>query len=274
MVAPLATSDPFAKPAPDAAPAQHANPAIPQDFGNQPTMPEAATSSSSHRRDISSGPDRSLGATARLELRYRATRAFNTVRSQFRSGDKSTNKLRLPRDAYDLRGLFDVLRCYRANHSLNGLRLGHASLADRWEAKVGNCTEMARMAVDEARKLGLRANTWGFEHEDGSIPHEFAVVELRGATLSSAYAQGGRCRNFEGCDDFWIVDPWAGICCEGSRYDAAFAAKMNKWAAQNKHVFYDNAWHRANEFSWLKSTIARPRALLFGCPIPHHAIKA
>jgi hypothetical protein len=100
------------------------------------------------------------------------------------------------------------------------------------------------------------------------------VVELRRNTLSSAYAQGGRLRNFDGGNDFWVVDPWAGICCEGSTYDAAFVAKMDKWAVQNKHIFYDGDWHPANDFNWLRFTLRSPRRLLFGCPIPGHAVKA
>jgi hypothetical protein len=154
VFATLAATAPLAEPEADA------DPATRQGFGDQPAARMSAAPCGLHLLDARCGPDNSLGAAARLELRHLATSAFNKVRSQFKTGDKSTNKVRLPRGQDDLRGLFDVLRCKRANMALNEFRLRRAPLADRWEAKVGNCTEMARMAVDEARKLGLRANTW------------------------------------------------------------------------------------------------------------------
>jgi hypothetical protein len=267
VFAPLVDLVPAAEPAPAA------GPAVLQGFGDHP-VPQSVALQSMHRRDVACGPDRTLGAGARLELRYLATSAFNKIRSHFRSGDKSSNKVRLPRDESDSRGLVDILRWLRADDALFQLRETRAPLAERSAARVGNCDEMSRLAVDEARKLGLRAHAWGFVHEGKPASHAFALVDLPRDTLSSAYAVGDTRRNFDGGDDFWIVDPWAGICCPGSKYDALFVAKMDKWAAQNKHIFHQGEWRVANDFTWLQATLGNARRLLAECPIPDHAIRA
>jgi hypothetical protein len=266
--APVDDNMPITDTAPDAAPA------IPPHRGAQPMAPESAAPFSLHHRDVACGPDGSLGPSARLELRYLAMCTFNKVRSHFRGSDKSSNKVRMPYDESDRRAVLDVLRWLRADDALGQLREYGASLDERWAAKVGNCTEMARMAVVEARKMGLRADIWSFLQNGEPSAHAFALVELRRENLSSAYALGSERRTFDRGDDFWVVDPWAGICCPGSKYDPAFVAKMEKWAAQNKQIYHGGKWRPADDFNWLRATLGRPRGLLADCPFPYHPVWA
>jgi hypothetical protein len=136
-------------------------------------------------------------------------------------------------------------------------------LAQTRVAKVGNCGEMSRAAALEARALGLQSTVWGFMDKGGtSIPHEFAVVRLPDPRAAAGAAYQERyLRHFNGRQDFWVVDPWAGICCAGSEYDARFIAKMQSWTQQNKHICADREWRQADDFAWLHSTVGKPRLM-------------
>jgi hypothetical protein len=209
-------------------------------------------------------------------LQSMARRVFDTVREQFRDGDKSSNKARFATHEDDLRAFTDLSRSQRAARTHFDLLVRQAPLAERCLAKVGNCTEMAFLAVEAARYLGLRANVWGFMAAGRSFSHEFAIVESRGGDghgLSSAYSQGIARENFDGCDDFYVVDPWAGICCAGSDYDTAFMEKMAKWASQGKRIWRAGEWLQATDPAWLAVTVESPRRLLLNSAIPDYAVR-
>jgi hypothetical protein len=195
------------------------------------------------------------------------------VRAYFKDGNKSSNKQRFAIAPDDLRAEVDALRRWLAELSLSPMQWCRRPLTEVLAQKTGNCTEMTYMAAHLARGMGVRAEVWGFKERNNLFSHVFCVIgELKGCETQTSFGVSITSKaDFSDCKDVWIADPWAGICCTGAEYDAAFNAKMRRWAAQNKQIWGPTGWISATSDDWLGSTLGARRMWVPDWMVPQYA---
>jgi len=154
-----------------------------------------------------------------------------SVRQHYRPG-KSANKCRISAIHQKERAVADRLRCISTYEILSALQISNAPLIERIEAGVGNCLEMASHSALLAQHLGLTATIWGFRDPDlGHSAHAFCLIAEPGKDAIPA-TPGAKLP-----DSGWVSDPWAGIVCHVTDYDAHMKQKMAKWDAEKKHIY-------------------------------------
>jgi hypothetical protein len=111
--------------------------------------------------------------------------------------------------------------------------------------KAGNCWEQACVAAWGAQFYGFTTSYTCMIDDPGD--HVFCLVDYKNPvwkTVSDMKTAGG-----EG----WIIDPWANTCCRPGEYVERFQAKMQKWAAQGKRIWYDT---KVNNFTGWTDALA------------------
>lgn len=140
-----------------------------------------------------------------------------------------------------------------------------AWLEKRIEQRVGQCSDMAGLAVLLARNLGLTANMWKFG--DAIDPHVFCVVGL-------VPSQEDASRPADRLDEHgrWqapglqVVDAWASVRCPGGYFLEKFKDKMKYWNLPDKlkqvGMMLDDkgssAWFSPMSERWAKATFEGP----------------
>ena len=170
-----------------------------------------------------------------------------TVRQHFRPR-KSANKCRISDLRVKPAATPDLVRVLNTFDILAPLQAADAPLIKRLQANVGNCHEMASYAHHIAERLGLSSSIWALrDPELGHGAHAFCVIAEPGnyaARAKPANPLQGR---------GWVIDPWAGIVCDITDYDARIRQKMAKWAGEKKHIFCSErqTWMSPIDPRWL-----------------------
>ncbi len=150
---------------------------------------------------------------------------------------------------------------------LDKLREANAPLEHFIAKKVGQCGEMAALALHLARHLGLTANVWGFTGAEDS--HGLCVIGRVPKAIPPGGSQpphgpiqlAGR-TDTDGdltADGVWIVDRWADVCMPGKEYFNAFANKMQWWGTLKKVISLADGsgggeWVYADSEKWANAT--------------------
>jgi hypothetical protein len=129
-------------------------------------------------------------------------------------------------------------------------RLAH----DHWEAKAGNCDELAELAclwlkkqhVPFVSKVSL-SQVAGQRVDGKKGDHVFAIVGLR-LVGQHSFTERDKIRVVvkpyqrkymrEAC----VIDPWANIHCAVADYPAKFRLKMAEWSGKGKEISVGDGW--------------------------------
>lgn len=111
--------------------------------------------------------------------------------------------------------------------------------------KAHNCEELATIAKTyiRARYRTLVVNLVGEEMHGyaviGQLPHS--------KTLLNDFAAWPK--------HLVVCDPWTNIVCMANDYPGEFRAKMEKWAANEKEIFFNERWVSANDKMWINAVL-------------------
>lgn len=190
------------------------------------------------------------GASTR-DNRTLARDAMRAVRSAYRAGDKSSNKLPTQGRDIEARQQRGIRASYRIGHlrKLTSANIHHFRVPQRGtRIDAGNCGELAVAVARRVQARGGAVSIWSIHDVQAkgaaAYPHAFCVVGEPPSASS---------RDFAGWDGVWIVDGWANVVCEAPEFTAQLTAKLLKWAGQGKLLRNDDtkAWEPADEPGFL-----------------------
>jgi hypothetical protein len=124
----------------------------------------------------------------------------------------------------------------------------NASPVDPWNAKAGNCGELAKLArlrleqdhlpfICEASLSGLVDGHRG--------DHVFTIFGLRLPKHHSRFSDDNLFLKKEDrahLRSAWIIDPWVNLCCRIDQYPSRFWAKMQSWSGNGKQISVGGSW--------------------------------
>jgi hypothetical protein len=113
--------------------------------------------------------------------------------------------------------------------------------------RKGNCLEMASLAAfHAANKKSLNDLVW-VGHITKPGDHVFCLVGKAEQPSWKSVSEMVKAA----ADDWWVIDPWADICCQAKQYDSKFEEQMSIWSGQGKRILMYGVEYNPSEEKYM-----------------------
>lgn len=145
----------------------------------------------------------------------------------------------------------------------------NAAPSDPWNAKAGNCGELAELASLRLERQHLPFICQAsLSRRDGHVvdghqgDHVFTIFGLRLNAHPDRFSRPNPPVLLEPKDRInlrsaWVIDPWVNVCCRIDEYPSRFWEKMKDWSGKGKRIAVGGQWIDPDPMSnsWYARTI-------------------